>query len=152
MKQGSNVTLIHRRDDFRGDESLIKDIKEHANVYTPYKLYDVTSNDHLISKVSIMHLKTKEVLDIDCDVVFAFYGTIPVKTSPFNDNLELSNQKLMVSTHMETSVKGIYACGNGITYPGKQSMIITALGEVATAMGSIIYQLYPDKIPSYKRL
>ncbi len=38
MKQGSNVTLIHRRDDFRGDESLIKDIKEHANVYTPYKL------------------------------------------------------------------------------------------------------------------
>jgi hypothetical protein len=31
-------------------------------------------------------------------------------------------------------------------------MIITSLGEVATAMGKIIYDLYPDKIPSYKRL
>ena len=58
----------------------------------------------------------------------------------------------MVNTSMETSIEGIYACGNGITYPGKQSMIITALGEVATAMGSIIYALYPNKIPSYKRL
>lgn len=152
MKQGSHVTLVHRRDDFRGDESLIQDIKSHTDVYTPYKLLNVTSNDHMISKVSIMHLKTKEVMDIDCDHVFAFYGTIPVKTSPLNDHLELHNQKLIVTTSMETSIKGIYACGNGITYPGKQSMIITAFGEVATAMGSIIYQLYPDKIPSYKRL
>ena len=152
MKQGSDVTLIHRRDDFRGDESLIQDIKENANVYTPYKISDFSSSDHKITSVSVMHLKTKEVINIDCDVVFAFYGTIPVKTSPLNDALELLNQKLMVNTQMETSVKGIYACGNGITYPGKQSMIVTALGEVATAMGSIIYQLYPDKIPSYKRL
>ncbi len=69
----------------------------------------MTSNDQMISKVSIMHLKTKRSLEIDCDVVFAFYGTIPVKTSPLNDNLELNNQKLIVNTHMETSVKR-YLC------------------------------------------
>lgn len=152
MKQGSNVTLVHRRDDFRGDESLIEDIKENANVYTPYKISDVSSSDQKITSVSVMHLKSKEVIQIDCDVVFAFYGTIPIKTSPLNEQLEGMNQKIIVSTSMETSIEGIYACGNGITYPGKQSMIITALGEVATAMGSIIYALYPNKIPSYKRL
>ena len=152
MNQGSDVTLVHRRDDFRGDESLIQDIKENANVYTPYKITDFSSSDHTITSVSVMHLKTKEVISIDCDVVFAFYGTIPIKTSPLNEHLDLINQKMMVNTSMETSIEGIYACGNGITYPGKQSMIITALGEVATAMGSIIYALYPNKIPSYKRL
>ena len=35
MKQGSNVTIVHRRDDFRGDESLIKEIKE--NIWYDFK-------------------------------------------------------------------------------------------------------------------
>lgn len=152
IHHGAEVHLIHRRDDFRGDESLLKDIKLNAHVYTPYKFLDAKIKDHTIQSVTITHLKTKEDIEITCDDVFVFFGTIPIKTHPLNSDLALDNNRLMVSTSMETSLQGIFACGNGVTYQGKQSMIITALGEVATAMGSIIYQLYPDKIPSYKRL
>ena len=152
INHGAEVHLIHRRDDFRGDESLLSEIKVKANVYTPYKFSDASITDHTVKSVTITHLKTKEDIEITCDHVFVFFGTIPIKTHPLNNDLALDNSRLIVSTSMETSLQGIFACGNGVTYPGKQSMIITALGEVATAMGSIIYQLYPDKIPSYKRL
>ena len=152
ISKGSKVSLIHRRDDFRGDENLLQSIKTHAHVYTPYKIQSVESHNKTITSVNITHLKTKETLNIECDDVFVFFGTIPVKTHPLHQGLLVDQDRLIVSTSMETSVSGIYAAGNGVTYKGKQSMIITALGEVATAMGSIIYQLYPDKIPSYKRL
>lgn len=152
MNHGAEVHLIHRRDDFRGDESLLNEIKENAHVYTPYKLSDASIKRHTVNFVTISHLKTKEEITIECDHVFVFFGTIPVKTHSLNEELALENNRFMVSTSMETSLQGIFACGNGVIYPGKQSMIITALGEVATAMGNIVYQLYPDKIPSYKRL
>jgi thioredoxin reductase (NADPH) len=151
IKKGSNVTLIHRRDDFRGDARLLEEIQTHATMYTPYKIESVIKDNQRIKSVRISHLKTKDVVSIDCDFVLVFFGTIPIKMHPLHDDLLLENQRLIVSTSMETSIKGIFASGNGVFYPGKQSMIITALGEVATAMGSIIYDLYPDKIPSYKR-
>jgi ferredoxin/flavodoxin---NADP+ reductase len=151
IQNGCDVTLIHRRDDFRGDERLLQDIQTHAKVYTPYKIESVIEDHQRIQAVRISHLKTKEVMTIDCDDVFVFFGTIPIKTHPLHEDLHIDNQRLIVSTSMETSIKGIFASGNGVFYPGKQSMIITALGEVATAMGSIIFDLYPDKIPSYKR-
>ena len=152
INRGAEVHLVHRRDDFRGDDALLEDIHAMAHVYTPYKFKDATLFDQHVTSVTISHLKTKEDITINCDHVFVFFGTIPVKTHPLHDALELENNRFIVNTSMETSLQGIFACGNGITYPGKQSMIITALGEVATAMGSIVYQLYPDKIPSYKRL
>jgi ferredoxin/flavodoxin---NADP+ reductase len=152
IKHDASVYLIHRRDDFRGDETLLSEIKAQAQVYTPYKFSDAKINDQQVMSVTITHLKTKEEIEIPCDDVFVFFGTIPVKTHPLHDDLLMDNNRLVVSTSMETSIKGIYASGNGVTYPGKQSMIITSLGEVATAMGKIVYELYPDKIPSYKRL
>ena len=50
---------------------------------------------------------------------------------------------------METSHKGIYAIGNVASYKGKVKIMITGLGEAATAVGSIVETLNPGKKMSY---
>ena len=46
---------------------------------------------------------------------------------------------------MQTSKEGIYAVGNSVTYLGKRKMIVTGLGEAATAINAISAKLHPEK-------
>ena len=38
---------------------------------------------------------------------------------------------------MSTSVPGVYACGDIVSYPGKDKRIVTACGEAVTAVMSV---------------
>ena len=46
---------------------------------------------------------------------------------------------------MKTNVDGVYAIGDGVTFPGKAALIAAAFGEAPTAVTAIAKQLYPDK-------
>ena len=148
INNNSKVSLIHRRDQFRGNESMIEEIKDKANVYSSYILSSVFGNKK-INKILITNKKTKEQVTIDCDEVLVFYGQQKVK----NDNkIFKMNQDLggfIVESNMETSTKGIFAIGNVASYKGKVKIMSTGLGEAATAIGSIVEYIYPGKKMTY---
>jgi len=50
--------------------------------------------------------------------------------------VELEDNLIKVDTSMRTSRKGVFACGDVVTYPGKYKQIVTACGEAATAANS----------------
>src|SRR5256712_11425188 len=52
--------------------------------------------------------------------------------------VELEGDRLIrVKADMSTSVRGIYACGDMVSYPGKDKRIVTGCGEAVTAVLSV---------------
>lgn len=144
----SDVTLTHRRNDFRAHEKTLEEAKKNAKFMTPYQPIEVIGAPR-IKQVLLRHTESKAVETVDVDEVLVFYGTNPVKNKQEIWQVDLENNAIKVGTNMETSRPGIYAVGNGVFYEGKLKMIVTALGEAATAIGSIGKKLYPNKTRGY---
>jgi ferredoxin/flavodoxin---NADP+ reductase len=151
MNQNTDVTLIHRRHDFRGDERLLSKLKKNIVIKTPYKASSLNINNEMVQSVIIENLETKASEEIQCDHILVFFGSVPKPHQLLLEGVLKKGHKLKVHTTMETSLKGLYASGNGITYEGKLNMITTSLGETATAVGNIIESLYPEKTKSYQK-
>ncbi len=57
--------------------------------------------------------------------------------------LETENGKLRVTTKMETSVAGIYAAGDVVTYPGRVSAAAVGFSEAALAINNAAHYIDP---------
>jgi thioredoxin reductase (NADPH) len=147
MQKGSRVSLIHRRDTFRGQEALVDEIKNDVNIYAPYQLVTIEGKKHITS-ITIKHTESDTIITIEVDDVFVFYGQSPSK-SLRDLPIEILEKGYKVSHAMETSLRNLYAIGNMASYPSKVYMIITGLGEAATAISDITSKLNPKKKMSY---
>lgn len=67
----------------------------------------------------VFHNQTQEELALEVDAVLILAGYI-TKLGPLaNWGLALEKNKIKVDTTMATSIPGVYACGDIVTYPGK---------------------------------
>lgn len=140
------VYLIHRRDNFRAHQGVVLEFskKSNAKVLTPYKITKV-HGDKLINQITLTHLKTEEELKLDIDYLIVFYGLENNKSNLDDFNVENDESGILVDIKMQTTTPGIFSAGNGSSYEGKLNMIVTGMGEVATAIGQIAHELYPNR-------
>ena len=131
------ITLIHRRPQFRAHEASVKELmKAHEEgrleVLTPYELRRV-EGDERVRWAVVFHNQTQEELALEVDAVLILAGYI-TKLGPLaNWGLALEKNKIKVDTTMATSIPGVYACGDIVTYPGKLPLIVLGFGEAAIA-------------------
>ena len=131
----SSVTLIHRRDSFRGQKILVDRVKNNDKI----KLQLSKTIDEIIAddKVKAVKLNTGEV--IDTSAVFVFAGTLP-NTSFVKDFVMLDgNNYIVTDGFMTTSCEGVFASGDVRTTPFRQ--VVTATGDGAIAASSIDHYL-----------
>ena len=143
------VTLVHRRPDFRAHEVNVEKIREIGTVLTPYTPEALVGYDK-VDYLTLKHTENQSQIELKLDALFVFYGSNPAKTSMDKWGLDVENNLIKVASDMQTSKKGIYAIGNSVTYLGKRKMIVTGLGEAATAISAISQYLYPEKTITYK--
>ena len=141
----SNVTLIHRRDEFRALQSTVDLFKSKGTILTPYLIDDIEGEDNIAKRIVLKHTKTHEISYIDADYIFVNYGFVLTRSRLDEWGIESEKGLINVDSFMETNIKGIYAAGNGVAYPGKVKLISTGQGEAATAIQSITTILYPEK-------
>lgn len=148
------VYVIHRRNEFRAHLSSIDTFKKKGGIiYTPHNLKDQVIENGLVTKVTLENLETKDTVELDVDAVLAFFGLVQSKASYEDWLVTIDNGAIVVDRKMQSSVDGIYACGNGAYYEGKQKMITAGFGEVVTAIGAINYDLHPEqKVPKYSSM
>ncbi len=137
LSKNSKVTLVHRRDEFRGAQSSVDKIKELENnkkieILTQYSIKDVLGNENL-ETVEIKNEKG-ESKTINTDYVLGFFGLI-MQLGPILDwGLNLDKKTIPVNTeNFETNKKGIFAIGDICTYPGKLKLILSGFHEGALA-------------------
>ena len=137
LSKNSNVTLIHRRDEFRGAQSSVNKIKEleknkKLKIFTQYQMAKVKGVDE-IDSIEIKH-EEGETKSLKVDYVLGFFGLI-MKLGPIiNWGLNLDKKTIPVNTeNFETNQKGIFAIGDICTYPGKLKLILSGFHEGALA-------------------
>ena len=137
LSNSSKVSLIHRRDEFRGAPASVQKIKELSkksiiNLFTKYSIKDVKGNGTL-EEIEIKSEKG-ESKTIKADYVLGFFGLI-MQLGPIADwGLNLDKKTIPVNTeNFETNKKGIFAIGDICTYPGKLKLILSGFHEGALA-------------------
>jgi thioredoxin reductase (NADPH) len=87
-------------------------------------------DDHL-KRVVLKNLKTGETIPIECDTCFEFIGYVP-NSEIFKDQIKVDNRGYIPTNEiMETSVPGVFACGDIRDKWLRQ--VATAVGDGAVA-------------------
>ena len=148
-KIAKKVTLIHRRNEFRGAVESVKQIQKLkdqniVDVITPAQLVTINGRD----KVESIDLKINEdIVTIDTDFIIPLYGLIP-KMNIFKDwGLNIEKNAISVNNALDysTNIKGIYAIGDINHYPGKLKLILSGFHEAAVMCHSAYNYINPDK-------
>ncbi|UQS87147.1 NAD(P)/FAD-dependent oxidoreductase [Nicoliella spurrieriana] len=142
------VYLIHRRDEFRGMEHMVDQLRASAvKVVTPYLIKKISAQaDQVLVTAKKMRTEA-ETIEIVADKILVNYGFISSNkvSKGWELDLDESHHMFNVDTEMATSVAGVYAVGDSATYEGKDTLIATGFGEVPLAINQIANQLYPDR-------
>lgn len=137
------VTLIHRRDQFRAHEdSVVKMRESAARIKTFHELKSISGNGRLESATIFDNRsKAEETLDLDAVLVnIGFHNSL----GPIKDwGLDLEGSAIKVDGMMQTSRPGIFAAGDICTYAGKLKLIATGFGEACIAVNYAKHYLDP---------
>ena len=149
LSKTSKVTLIHRREEFRGAQSSVDKVKElkkqnKIDLLTKYSIKDVKGNGNLES-VEIKH-DDGSAKEIKADYVLGFFGLIMQLGPILEWGLNVDKKTIPVNTeNFETNKKGIFAIGDICTYPGKLKLILSGFHEGALAARGCFKYARPDE-------
>ena len=140
----SEVTLVHRRNEFRGALDSLEKVREltqagKINLITPAEVTNIFGTD----KVEAISLtKEDEKLVIETDHFIPLFGLSP-KLGPIGDwGLEIEKNAIKVDNTLgyQTNIPGIFAIGDVNTYLGKLKLILCGFHE-ATLMCQSAYKI-----------
>ncbi len=146
LENNARVTLIHRTDKLRAEPESIKKLQQSGvPFYLGWKTVGFQKTD--ADKVKFEIENGDEKVSLEKDRVLINIGLKP--NTDFLEKLDVdrNNKQIIVDTEMHTSIPGIFGCGDAVTYPGKVRLIVTALGEAATAVNSLQNYLKSLQIP-----
>ncbi|MDT7013896.1 NAD(P)/FAD-dependent oxidoreductase [Levilactobacillus namurensis] len=144
----ASVTLVHRRNQFRGLEHMVDLLHQSTvRVQTPYLIRNVTVAADQSLNVSLKQVGATEEQSLNVDTLLVSYGF----TSDYHViegwDLQVARERrlIAVDSTMATNVPGVYAIGDGVTYPGKQPLIATGYGEAPLAVHGIMDRFFPER-------
>ncbi len=126
------VYLIHRRDAFRGETILQKQVEALSNIEVLYShTVEEICGEEQVEHLQIKNLKTSEQTRLAVDGIFIAVGIVPA-TKWLPDWIEKDEKGYIVANEEgETSVTGFYVAGDIRTKALRQ--IITAVSDGANA-------------------
>ena len=129
----ARVTLIHRRDQFRGEERLVAELRERENVdlllsHVPVALEALGGE---LRGVRLRDLKTEQEHTLAVEGLFIAVGQEP-HNAPFASQIRLDGAGyIQAGEDCRTSLPGVFAAGDCRTKDVRQ--LTTAVGDGAVA-------------------
>ncbi|MBE6154852.1 MAG: thioredoxin-disulfide reductase [Firmicutes bacterium] len=105
----NKVYLIHRREEFRGEDTLINEVKEISNIELVLnnEITDLIIKDNEFKGII---LKDNKELIVSC--LFEYIGYIPNTEFLKSTNIKLDHQYIVVNNKHLTNIKEVYASGD----------------------------------------
>jgi len=128
----SKITMIHRRDQFRGDPVLRDRIFAEPKIDVVWDtVVEEILGDESANGVRVRNVKTGAESTIEADGVFVYIGHLP-NTKLFRGHLELDEAGYIVTDRRQrTSVEGVFAAGD--VQDAIYRQIVTAAGTGSAA-------------------
>jgi len=145
----SSVTLVHRRNEFRGALDSVEKVQELKNkgkiqLITPAEVVGIVGEKQL---TGVTIRQADVVFEKPCDHFIPLFGLAP-KLGPIGDwGLEIEKNAIKVDNTLDyqTNIPGIYAIGDVNTYPGKLKLILCGFHEATLMCQSAYKRIFPDK-------
>lgn len=141
----ASVTLVHRRNEFRGHLDSVEKVQElknqgKINLITPAEITALKGSTRL-EAVEISK-KDEDPLWLETDHFIPLFGLSPKLGPIANWGLEIEKNAIKVNNALDyqTNIPGIFAIGDVNTYPGKLKLILCGFHE-ATLMCQAAYQI-----------
>ena len=146
----ASVTLIHRRNEFRGALDSVDKVQElkdagKIRLITPAEVIGISGKEK-VTAVEVKQ-KDKESFIIETDHFIPLFGLSP-KLGPIGSwGLEIEKNAIKVNNALDyqTNIPGIYAIGDVNTYPGKLKLILCGFHEATLMCQSAYKRIFPDK-------
>ena len=146
----SEVTLVHRRNEFRGALDSVEKVQAlknagQINLITPAEVTEI-HGEHNVSGVSILKNKSEKI-DLKVDHFIPLFGLSPKLGPIANWGLEIEKNAIKVNNALDyqTNIPGIYAIGDVNTYPGKLKLILCGFHEATLMCQSAYQRIHPNK-------
>jgi thioredoxin reductase (NADPH) len=145
----SEVTLIHRRNEFRGALDSVEKVQElkHSgkiHLITPAEVVGLNGAEHL---ESIDIDENGAHRNIQTDYFIPLFGLTPKLGPIAHWGLDIEKNAIKVNNALDyqTNIDGIYAIGDVNTYPGKLKLILCGFHEATLMCQSVYNKLNPGK-------
>lgn len=146
----SEVTLVHRRREFRGALDSVEKVEElynagKINLVTDAEVKEIRGE----GKVESLLIKHKEKGDIiqKTDHFIPLFGLSPKLGPIANWGLEIHKNAIIVNNALDyqTNIPGVFAIGDVNTYPGKLKLILCGFHEATIAVQYAYNIINPGK-------
>ena len=144
-----SVTLIHRRNEFRGALDSVEKVQElkhygKIKLITPAEVVGLNGAEKLESidiEENGAHRK------LETDYFIPLFGLTPKLGAIANWGLEIEKNAIKVNNSLDyqTNIDGIYAIGDVNTYPGKLKLILCGFHEATLMVQSVYQRMNPGK-------
>jgi len=141
----TEIHLIHRRDTFRADGELVREVRsaKHVKVHTNTVVREILGEEKLTG-IRLQSVSGDQAEDLQVDGVFLEIGLVP-NTTPVKELVNLNkNGEIVTTRENKTSLPGLFAAGDATDLPEKQ--IIIAAGEGAKAALTAYNYLIENKL------
>jgi len=145
----SEVTLIHRRNEFRGALDSVEKVQElkllnKINLITPAEV-TALHGDGKIEAITVK--KEGEESLLETDFFIPLFGLSPKLGPIANWGLEIEKNAIKVDNTLDyqTNIPGIFAIGDVNTYPGKLKLILCGFHEATLMCQSAFKIINPGK-------
>ncbi|MDR0899786.1 MAG: NAD(P)/FAD-dependent oxidoreductase [Lactobacillaceae bacterium] len=137
------VTLVHRRDQFRAlERSVIELQNSGVDVKTPLQ---ITAAENTPEGQLLVTLSDESQMNVDkLLVAYGFKSSYSI-IDGWDIQPEKFGPRFLTDSRQETSVPGVFAVGDAAGYPGKADLIATGYGEAPTAVNEAINIFDPDR-------
>jgi thioredoxin reductase (NADPH) len=145
----SEVTLIHRRNEFRGALDSVEKVQElklagKIKLITPGEVVGFKGSERIESvDVEINAAR----MNVPTDYFIPLFGLTPKLGAIANWGLEIEKNAIKVNNALDyqTNIEGIYAIGDVNTYPGKLKLILCGFHEATLMCQSVYSRINPGK-------
>jgi thioredoxin reductase (NADPH) len=145
----SSVTLVHRRNEFRGALDSVEKVQElkasgKIKLITPGEIIGFKGAEHIES----VNIETNgETINIETDYFIPLFGLTPKLGPIANWGLDIEKNAIKVDNSLDyqTNIPGIYAIGDVNSYPGKLKLILCGFHEATLMVQSVYQRMNPGK-------
>ena len=149
LSKTSKVTLIHRRNEFRGAPHTLQQLEKlkkegKISIKTPFQINSINDGESLNS-ITIKNEDGK-IEKIETNTILIFFGLI-MQLGPIAEwGLNMTRKTIDVNTkNFETNKPGIFAIGDICNYPGKLKLILSGFHEAALASVECFKRARPNE-------
>ncbi len=148
LSKDCNVTLIHRRKEFRAAPDSVSKMQELEKIgkvkFIKGQIKEILETKD--KKIILKYENEEKKSQIEVDYLLPFFG-LKMELGPIADwGLNLHENHIKVDTEkFETSTPSIFAIGDINWYPGKLKLILSGFHESALMAQEVFKYCFPDK-------